>query len=116
MMNKDSILNALNDEIIAKFKTAIEIGKWENGEKLTQDQLATCMQAVMVWEHEHLPANLRTGYVQKPIENGQVVGQDCDVEHDRHYPNTDVSDDYQQNIAKLLTGQYAMQQAVKFKN
>ena len=36
-MNKHDILNSLNPEIIAKFRTAIEIGKWENGEKLTTE-------------------------------------------------------------------------------
>lgn len=131
-MHKETMLNILNDEIIAKFKNAIEIGRWQNGDKLSGEQIALCMQAVMVWEHEHLPVDQRTGYVAKPTDNGQLLGADCDVEHHRHYPNhpadhnishanwgdnnsDDNSDDYQQNIAKLLTGQYAIEQTVKFK-
>lgn len=87
-MNKNDILNALTPDIIAKFRTAIELGKWENGERLSQSQLDTCMQAVMVWEHEYLPIHERTGYIQKPKDNeGHPVGDHCDIEHEHHYPN-----------------------------
>lgn len=86
-MNKYDILNNLTPQIVEKFRTAIEIGRWENGEKLSDAQRQTCMQAVMVWEHEHLPISERTGYIQKPIKNDKVVGEECDVEHDKHYPN-----------------------------
>ncbi|MDO4894469.1 MULTISPECIES: YeaC family protein [Moraxella] len=87
-MNKQDILANLTPEIVDKFRTAIEIGKWENGERLTDAQRATCMQAVMVWEYEYLPITERTGYIHKPVkDDGTVVGEECDVEHDHHYPN-----------------------------
>ncbi len=87
-MNKHDILHSLNPEIIAKFRTAIEIGKWENGEKLTTEQRETCMQAVMIWEHEYLPVHERTGYISKPVDDkGNIVGEECDIEHQHHYPN-----------------------------
>ena len=89
-MNKQDILNSLTPEIVAKFRTAIEIGKWENGEKLTNSQRDTCMQAVMVWEHEYLPVHERTGYIERPKDNkGNTIGDDCDVEHEHHYPNVE---------------------------
>lgn len=80
-MNKHAILASLTPEIVDKFRRAIELGKWDNGDKLTKDQLQTCMQAVLVWEYEHLPVDERTGYLPKK--------SDCNSEHDRHYPNTD---------------------------
>ena len=89
-MNKQEILNSLTPEIVDKFRTALEIGRWENGERLTDTQRQTCMQAVMVWEHEHLPITERTGYIHRPIkEDGTVIGEACDVEHDHHYPNAE---------------------------
>ena len=92
-MHKQDILDSLSPEIVAKFRTAIEIGKWENGQKLTQAQKEICMQAVMVWEHEYLPINERTGYIQKPVDaNDQIIGTECDVEHEHHYPNLSVTD------------------------
>lgn len=87
-MDKQSILNALTPEIVERFRTAIELGKWADGRKLTDEQRQTCLQAVMIWEHENLPPSERIGYIHKPVrEDGTVVGAECDVEHDHHYPN-----------------------------
>lgn len=87
-MNKQTILDSLTPEIVDKFRTAIELGKWADGRKLTDEQRQTCMQAVMVWEHEYLDAKDRVGYIHKPIKkDGSIVGEECDVEHEHHYPN-----------------------------
>ncbi|WP_367110880.1 YeaC family protein [uncultured Psychrobacter sp.] len=87
-MDKQTILSSLTPEIVDKFREAIELGKWPDGRKLTAEQRETCMQAVMIWEHEHLPPSDRTGFIHKPIkEDGSVVGAECDVEHEQHYPN-----------------------------
>ena len=94
-MNKQDILDSLNPDIVAKFRQAIEIGKWENGERLSLEQRQTCMQAVMVWEHEYLPVHERTGYISKPVDDkGSTVGAECDVEHEHHYPNQGVDAEY----------------------
>lgn len=74
-MNKQAILAALTPEVVASFRTAIELGKWADGKRLTQEQRETCMQAVMVWEHEHLPESERTGYIHKPKKT------DCESDH-----------------------------------
>lgn len=87
-MDKHMILASLTPDVVDKFRLAIELGKWEDGRKLTAEQRETCMQAVMVWEHEYLGASERTGYIHKPIKNdGTIVGAECDVEHEHHYPN-----------------------------
>ena len=87
-MDKQTILATLTPDMVDKFRMAIELGKWPDGRKLTAEQRDTCMQAVMVWEHEHLPAAERTGYIHKPVkDNGSIVGAECDVEHEHHYPN-----------------------------
>lgn len=57
------MLAMLNQDIINKFYTAIEIGKWADGRPLSADERATCMQAVVVWEHAHLPPEQHTGYI-----------------------------------------------------
>ncbi len=64
-MNVDQILAALTPEIVARFKTAIEIGKWPDGRLLSPEQRETCMQAVLAWEHAHLPEEERTGYIDR---------------------------------------------------
>lgn len=62
-MNPDDILRNLTPDIVARFRTAIEIGRWPNGDKLSPEQRATCMEAVIVYEQKNLPPEQRTGYV-----------------------------------------------------
>ena len=76
-MNIEQMLAILNPEIVQKLKTAVEIGKWENGVVLTKEQRATCMQAVLAWEHMHLPEQERTGYIDR---GSKKEGEQCDDE------------------------------------
>ncbi len=87
-MNKQTVLASLTPDLVDKFRVAIELGKWSDGRKLTAEQRETCMQAVMIWEHEHLSPAERVGFIHKPIrDDGTTVGAECDVEHEHHYPN-----------------------------
>lgn len=78
-MNNDDLflqqmLSALNPDIVARLKLAVEIGKWPDGRRLTTGQRETCMQAVIVWESRHLPEEQRVGYIDK----GEKEGESCD--------------------------------------
>lgn len=72
-MNIEQMLNTLTPEIVAKLKTAVEIGKWDNGVALTKEQRVTCMQAVLVWEHKHLPEAERTGYIDRGLKKKMSI-------------------------------------------
>ncbi|MBC7751187.1 MAG: YeaC family protein [Candidatus Saccharibacteria bacterium] len=76
-MNPEAVLAALTPEIVDRLRTAVEIGKWPNGERLTAEQRATSMQAVLIWEMKNLPENQRTGYIDK----GKKEGEACDTDH-----------------------------------
>ena len=93
-MDKQAILSALTPEIVEKFRQAISLGKWEDGRKLTEEQRQTCMQAVMVWEHEFLGVEERTGYIHRP----KKAAEDCDIGHDHHYPNKPQDEDVEKPI------------------
>lgn len=86
-MNKDDILSALTPEVVNNFRTAIELGKWPDGRKLTAEQRQTCIQAVLVWEHEHLPATERTGYIHKPKKEEACASHDNP--HDQSHDHAD---------------------------
>jgi uncharacterized protein YeaC (DUF1315 family) len=73
----ETLLSTLTPELVAAFRRAIEIGKWPDGRLVTAGQRATCMQAVIAWEHRHLPETERTGYIDK----GEKDGQTCDDDH-----------------------------------
>ena len=82
-MDKQAVLAALTPEIVDKFRTAISLSKWEDGTRLTNEQRETCMQAVMLWEHEYLPQEERIGFIHRPKKESE----NCDIGHDHHYPN-----------------------------
>ncbi|WP_028239321.1 YeaC family protein [Stutzerimonas azotifigens] len=58
----DAIRN-ITPEIYQNLKQAVELGKWGDGRKLTAEQKALCLQAMIAWETENLPEEERTGYM-----------------------------------------------------
>jgi len=80
-MNPEAVLAALTPEIVDRLRTAVEIGKWPNGDRLTPEQRVTSMQAVLIWEMKNLPENQRTGYIDK----GKKEGEACDTDHDHSH-------------------------------
>lgn len=76
----EKLLATLTPELVAAFRRAIETGKWPDGRRLSDEQRSTCMQAVIAWEHRHLPESERTGYIDK---GEKEEGESCDnPEHD----------------------------------
>ncbi|ENV60145.1 YeaC family protein [Acinetobacter soli] len=82
-MNIEQMLNVLDPEIVQRLKTAVEIGKWPNGVALTAEQRQICMQAVMVWEHQNLPEEERSGYIDR---GSKEEGEECDDDHHKNEP------------------------------
>ncbi len=68
----EKMLAALTPEIVAALKRAIEIGKWPDGRRLSGEQRNISLQAVIAWEHRHLPEQERTGYIDKGDKDGEV--------------------------------------------
>ena len=61
----DRMLEANTPQIYEKFKTAVAIRKWPDGRILTQEQLNTCMQAIILYENQCVPPEQRTAYVPR---------------------------------------------------
>ncbi|QUM79720.1 DUF1315 family protein [Moritella sp. 5] len=49
-MSVDKLLESMTPEVYEKLKTAVELGKWENGAALTQAQKDSSLQAVMLYQ------------------------------------------------------------------
>lgn len=79
-MNIEQMLAVLDENIVNKLRTAVEIGKWENGVALTPEQRQISMQAVLVWESKHLPEEQRTGY----IDRGTKEDEHCESHEPAH--------------------------------
>jgi len=57
------MIENITPEIYESLKTAVEIGKWSDGRKLTAEQKELSLQAVIAWEMKNLPEEQRTGYM-----------------------------------------------------
>ena len=49
-MSVDKLLESMTPEVYENLKTAVELGKWENGVALTQAQKDSSLQAVMLYQ------------------------------------------------------------------
>lgn len=63
-MNLQQLLSNLTPAIYHNLKRAVELGKWPDGNRLSREQRELCMQAVIAYEHRHLPPEQQTGYIE----------------------------------------------------
>jgi uncharacterized protein YeaC (DUF1315 family) len=84
-MNIEDLLKNITPEIYQNLKRAVELGKWPTGDRLSKEQRETCMQAVIAYEHLHLPPESHTGYIP-PKPHTYCGGEDH--HHDDEQPVT----------------------------
>ncbi len=56
------LIGNISPAIYDNLKSAIELGKWSDGPRLSGDQMDKCMQAIILYEAENLPQQQRTGF------------------------------------------------------
>ncbi|GAA3914233.1 YeaC family protein [Litoribacillus peritrichatus] len=65
-MTLDDLIKSINPEIYQNLKTAVELGKWPTGQKLTEEQVGLCLQAIMHYESSNdLPDADRIGHISR---------------------------------------------------
>lgn len=64
------LLERLTPEVYHSLKRAVELGKWPDGQSLSDEQRRLCMEAVIAYEHRHLPPEERTGYIAPRTKGG----------------------------------------------
>ncbi len=72
------MLRNISPEVYESLKLAIELGKWSDGRKLTQEQKELCMQAIIAWEEDNLPEEQRTGYMSQTCKSQIKVEANID--------------------------------------
>ena len=55
------LIDTINPTIYESLKSAIALGKWENGTPLSPEQSDYCMQALILYEARHFAEQQRTG-------------------------------------------------------
>lgn len=61
----------LSEEVYQGLKRALELGKWPDGQLLTEQQRETCMQAVISYEAVHLAEDQRAGYLGQTCKSSE---------------------------------------------
>ncbi|MGI6409368.1 MAG: YeaC family protein [Thiopseudomonas sp.] len=57
------MIDNINSETYGSLKQALELGKWPDGTRLSQEQKELTMMAIIAWEQKNLPEEQRTGYL-----------------------------------------------------
>ncbi|SEF70288.1 YeaC family protein [Marinobacterium lutimaris] len=76
-MNFEKMIEAMTPEVYQSLKRAVELGKWPNGERLTQEQRETSLRAVIAYEHaRNMPEADRVGFIDRTKADGSKHGSD----------------------------------------
>lgn len=62
-MQLDAFLEKMTPAIHQGLRLALELGKWPSGRLMTEEERDASLQAVIVYEHEHLPESERVGFM-----------------------------------------------------
>jgi uncharacterized protein YeaC (DUF1315 family) len=68
-MNLAQLISSITPELYESLKTAIELGKWDDGKRLDKDQVALCMEAVLRYEAEFVAEESRVGYMESECKS-----------------------------------------------
>ena len=63
----------MSPELHASLKTAVELGKWPNGERLSPEQQEHCLQAIIAWDALYQPEQERVGFINR----SKLDGSNC---------------------------------------
>ena len=68
----EKLIDRISPEIYERLKDVIALGRWNERERLSKEQLGQCMQLLILYESQHLESHERTG---TPLQT------DCDGGH-----------------------------------
>ncbi|WP_417222530.1 YeaC family protein [Amphritea sp.] len=75
-MNFEKMIEAMTPEVYQSLKRAVELGKWPNGDRLTDEQRQTSLRAVIAYDQTKLPEHERTGFINRTKTDGSQHGSD----------------------------------------
>ena len=79
-MDLKQLINNITPEIYENLRRSVELGKWPDGRKLTQDQKALCMEAVIYYENtNNIDERSRVGF----IDRKKVEETECNSASDK---------------------------------
>jgi len=64
-MDFQTLISNITPDIYQNLKSSLELGKWPTGQPLSPEQKELITEALIAYEHEHLPENQRTGFIER---------------------------------------------------
>ncbi len=58
------LVQSMDPEVHMNMKTAVETGRWPNGDRLSEEQTEQCLQLIIAYEQQ-LPEHERVGYIDR---------------------------------------------------
>jgi len=83
-MELKNIVATMSPEIRENLSRAIEIGRWPDGSKLTEQQKSSSLQAVIAWDSYYGEKTDEPFRVQKGGEYNQGVKKSSSCNSDKH--------------------------------
>jgi uncharacterized protein YeaC (DUF1315 family) len=83
-MNLDDLLDALTPERYQTLKRGVELGKWDDGRSLTEDERSTALQVLIAWDARYKPEEERVGYLPPKPGSGSESDDDDIIFRSRH--------------------------------
>lgn len=62
-MTFDELIASITPEIYDRLKRAVELGKWDNGVRLTEEQTEQSMRAIIAYDLKYQEETQRVGYI-----------------------------------------------------
>ena len=69
-MNFKEMIDNMSPEVYESLKLAVELGKWPNGVRLTDEQKELCLQAVITYDYSNKEEVDRVGYIDTQVHTG----------------------------------------------
>ncbi len=63
-MDLDKLVSTITPDIYERLKKAVELGRWENGVKLTEQQVSDSLQLLIAYDEKNKATEDRIGYVR----------------------------------------------------
>ena len=65
-MTYEELIKRLDPAVYQSLRRAVELGKWPDGRRLSDEQRSICMEAIIHYEKTHdLPESERVGYIER---------------------------------------------------
>lgn len=77
-MDFQQLIESITPEIYNNLKTAVEVGKWPDGSRLTPEQREHSIQAVIAYDARHKAEEERVGYIAPKVSKDPCSSKEKD--------------------------------------